>query len=58
MTSYDIPPTGLYGRGMDQFIRDEAELGTRVAESLDAEQLEPDWFVTDAHYQAAVRSHG
>ena len=28
---------GLYNNGMDQFIRDELELGTRVAMALDNE---------------------
>lgn len=28
---------GLYNNGMDQFIRDELELGTRVAMALDDE---------------------
>lgn len=28
---------GLYNNSMDQFIRDELELGTRVAQALDDE---------------------
>jgi hypothetical protein len=51
----DIPETGLYGSGMAEFMIDEAELGTRVALCLDQEQLEPDWFVSDAYYAAEVR---
>jgi hypothetical protein len=30
-------PWGIHGPGMDQYVRDEAELGGRVACGLDAE---------------------
>jgi hypothetical protein len=46
----NIPPTGLYGSGMHDFVLGEAELGTRVATFLDTEAEEPNWFVNDAHY--------
>ena len=47
-------PTGVYGAGMDQYVRDEAELGGRVAASLDDEQHTPGAAFDDWRYAQQV----
>ncbi len=51
-----LPPTGVYGAGMDQYIRDEAELGERAAAWLDDEQADPRGWVADHHYREEFRA--
>jgi hypothetical protein len=51
-----IPPTGLYGTGMHDFVLTEAELGTRASMCLDDAQAEPLGFVDDWHYAEDVRA--
>jgi hypothetical protein len=52
----ELPVTGVYGAGMDQFVRDEAELGIRVAACLDDEQIDPLGFVADHHFREDVKA--
>lgn len=49
--------TGLYTNAMDQFIRDELELGTRVAQALDDEYcgFGP---LFDLSYDLYMKEHG
>ena len=51
-----LPPTGVYGSGMDQYVRDEAEVGPRAAAALDEAGYDPLAFVHDHHYAEHIKA--
>ena len=53
-----IPPTGLYGSGMHDFVITEAELGNRVALYVDEADLDPMAWYFDIKFQQYEREAG